>query len=375
MLFEMSEFVINNYNVLPNFAPKYLMLRYMRFFVMALMAFVLCSCAKETKPTVIHSVVTTTPAPVGTQSVKNFSGVVRENAETNLSFKTAGQLEHIYVKEGDRVSSGQLLAVLDDKDYKLGVEATQIQYDQTKAEVERMKVLFEGNSLSANDYEKAMSGLKQLGVQLQVNKNKLSYTRLYAPASGVIKSVNFERMEMVDAGTPVFVMLDLHSLEVEVNLPADVYAQRNNLIDAYCTANSEQFPLQLRSIVPKADSNQLFTAKFALKGNVSAGKSVDVVLTIGVPSAHTDTSAVCTVPQHSVFEEGGKQYVWQVKADSTVVKRPIEVLGTDDHGNIMVSASLDGSETIVRAGVGVLKENEKVKIVGKASDTNVGGLI
>ena len=65
------------------------------------------------------------------------------------------------LREGDRVRQGQLLARLDAKDYQLQVNAVQIQYDPVKAEVERLRLLFEGNSLSANDYEKAASGLEQ----------------------------------------------------------------------------------------------------------------------------------------------------------------------------------------------------------------------
>lgn len=63
-----------------------------------------------------------------------------------------------------------MLAELDDEDYKLGVEALQIQYNQLKDEVARTRKLFEQKSVSANDYEKASAGLRQLGVQLQVNK-------------------------------------------------------------------------------------------------------------------------------------------------------------------------------------------------------------
>jgi len=53
----------------------------------------------------------------------------------NVAFKTAGQIESVNVKEGDYVRASQLLASLDDKDYKLGLEALQVQYDQLSDEV------------------------------------------------------------------------------------------------------------------------------------------------------------------------------------------------------------------------------------------------
>ncbi|HAW07326.1 MAG TPA: efflux RND transporter periplasmic adaptor subunit, partial [Rikenellaceae bacterium] len=83
-----------------------------------------------------------------------YPGIVQEMHTINVAFKTAGQLANINVKEGDYIKEGQLIASLDDADYKLGVEALQIQYDQVSDEVSRMRELYKNKSLSANDYEK-----------------------------------------------------------------------------------------------------------------------------------------------------------------------------------------------------------------------------
>ena len=152
---------------------------------------ILCSCGKTQKSSLpVHSVEVTCPSPSCKTVTKSYSGIVREAHEISLGFKTAGQIKYIHVKEGDRVRKGELLAELDDADYKLGVDALQIQYDQLKDEVARTGKLFEQKSVSANDYEKATAGLKQLGIQLQVNKNKLEYTKLYSPTDGYIQTVN-----------------------------------------------------------------------------------------------------------------------------------------------------------------------------------------
>ena len=165
-----------------------------------------------------------------TTHVINHSGIVREAHTISLGFKTAGQIERIHVREGDYVRQGQLLAELDDADYRLGVEALQIQYDQLEDEVERTKRLFDQKSVSVNDYEKAVAGLRQLGVQLQVNKNKLDYTKLYAPIDGYVQSVNFSPAEMVDAGTALFTLLDMsYRLWREDLLKKSVFWQETGL--------------------------------------------------------------------------------------------------------------------------------------------------
>lgn len=346
---------------------------YMKKYIILLAATVLaCACSREKAKVTLHSVMTVTPESVSSESQKRFSGIVKENAEASLGFKTAGQIERILVKEGDHVRKGQLLAQLDAKDYQLGVNAAQIQYDQLKNEVERMRLLYEGKSLSGNDYEKALSGLEQLGIQLQANKNKLEYTRLYAPQDGIIQRVNFEQAEMVNAGTPVFTLLDLHRMEVEVSLPQSVYAQRDHFGAIQCVADGETYPLHLVSIVPKADNNQLYTAKFSLGGvRLTAGQNVDVTInltTIG-------NAGHLVLPLSCIFEDAGKACVWKVSADSVVHRQEVSVSGTDDTGRAIITVGLTGKETIVRAGTGALREGEKVKIVGQPSATNVGGLI
>ena len=132
------------------------------------------SCAGEQQSTpFLRSVYTTHPSTRGEESSSIYSGIVEESHDVGLGFKTAGQLKNILVEEGDFVRKGELLAELDDVDYQLAVDALQIQYDQLKDEVARTTQLFEQRSISSNDYEKATAGLRQLGIQLEANKNKV----------------------------------------------------------------------------------------------------------------------------------------------------------------------------------------------------------
>ena len=61
--------------------------------------------------------------------------------------------------------------------------------------------------------------------------------------------------------------------------------------------------------------------------------------------------------------------------DSTVSKRPVVLEGLDDEGRAVVVKGMTGSERIVRAGVHVLLDGERVRVVERSSETNVGGLL
>lgn len=347
--------------------------------VFALALLTACSKSGQSEPQ-RHSVVLTQPEVAGETAVRTYSGVVRETEAVNLGFKVAGQISRIYVKEGDYVRRGQLLAQLDDKDYRLGVEALQIQYDQVKDEVARSRMLFEQRSLSANDYEKAEAGLRQLQVQLQGNRNKVAYARLYAPADGYVQAVNFSPSEMVDAGTAVMTLMDVSQMEVVADIPAEIYQQREQVMDYTCSVSgagqTAVWPMRLLSLLPRADGNQLYRLRLAFEGktdrSLTAGMNVEVRLRMAVGA---EDRGGMTVPLSAVFRDGNQACVWVFRADSTVQRQPVTLNGEVRGDRVLVTAGLKGNERIVRAGVHALQPGEKVKVLEQPAETNVGGLL
>ncbi len=342
------------------------------------MAGALCSCSGDnTGKEYTRSVYVTSPETTDSSLEQSFSGIVEETHGISLGFKTAGQLSRIHAKEGDYVKKGQLLAELDDADYRLGVEALQIQYDQLTDEVARASRLYEKKSMSANDFEKASAGLRQLGVQLQVNKNKLAYTKLYAPADGYVSAVNFSPAEMVDAGTAVFNLLDVSRMEVVADIPASVYLKRNDFGAFTCHSNhiiNGRFPMELLSIVPKADSNQLYRIRLEFKDNVAKhitpGMNVEICI-----SFNTDSVAPLCLPLSALFRHDGNDCVYVLAEDSTITCRPVTIDRNASAAQAVVTSGLSAEDRVVKAGAGMLHNGEKVRVIEQPSETNVGGLL
>ena len=329
-----------------------------------------CGDSKKDDGAKVRSVMTVLPVNRQESAVKNFSGVVKENSTVSLSFRTPGQIAKILVREGAHVRRGQVVATLDTKDYQLAVDAAQTQYDQLKNEAERLGKLYENKSISGNDYEKVTSGLEQLRIQLESKKNQLSYTQLTAPVDGTIQKVNFEPSEMVSAGLPVMDLVDTSSLEVEINIPAEVYRLLGNAEKAYCIANGQRYNLTKKSALVKADANQLFMVKYGIDGKLNAGINVDVYIEMGGDEAVSGLS----IPAHAIFEEDGNPYVWVVGADDTVHRHAITLTTLDSEGLVVVTSGISPTDRVVKAGVSALHEGDKVKIVTQKS-TNVGDLL
>lgn len=347
--------------------------------ILSLSLFILGSCGEKSSETHIRSVMLSTPQSRNSDFNRSYPAVIKESNETGLGFKTAGQISHIYVKEGDYVKQGQLLASLDASDYQLGVDAVQAQYDQVKSEFGRIQKMYENKGVTQNEYEKAKAGIAQLATQLKANKNKLSYTKLYAPVSGYIQAVNFSKAEMVDAGTQVFSILDDSGMKVEFDLPVNDSGIANSSATYTLTCNGKQseIPLRFISKSPKANGNQLYTIKLGIDSHKSTNLTpgLNATVTIAVPSELGKATGGYNLPLRAVINKAGKTSVWILNQDSTVSLRKVIFAGIDKNGMAIIESGINHDDKVISAGVNSLHEGEKVKVIEESSETNVGGLI
>ncbi len=107
-----------------------------------------------------------------------YTGKVVSSLESTLSFRVSGKLDKLYVKEGQAVSAGKLLASLDPTDYQTQLDATEAEYKQIKGEAERVMALYQEQAVTKSKYEKALYGLEQISAKLKNHKQQLSYTKL-----------------------------------------------------------------------------------------------------------------------------------------------------------------------------------------------------
>lgn len=356
-------------------------MRYSKFLSIAVVIALLSSCGggekEQTQESpVTHNVFTVYPSPTGIESVVTLPATVEEGRSISVGFKTGGQIEKIYVNEGDHVKAGQVIAILDSEDYALGVSALREKYENLKSETERLTKLHGSGNLSDNDYEKAISGLRQLGIQLKIEENRLSYCRLASPASGIVTKVNFENSEMVDAGTPVIELMDNNSLEAIVDLPVRFYAERNNFVGfvgELTVSPDKTVSLSMLSLTPRADNTQLYRLRLGVPGN--SGFTPGMNIKVRILSQANNERGV-EIPLSSVFENGGRRYVWVVNpSDSTIKATEITTGGSGENGVVNVVSGITANDLIIRTGVRHLVNGEKVNMLQSESDTNPGNLL
>lgn len=342
--------------------------------VVAVMLPGLWSCGgnkEQTAPISRPNVYVVVPQSSGDVTTSVHTSTVEEGKSVNAGFKTGGQITRLTAKEGDYVKKGQVIGYIEDADYRLGVNQLETQYGQVSSELRRLEEMYRRNNLAPNDYEKAKAGLKQLEIQLELAKNKLSYTRLVAPVSGYVVSRMMEEGEMAGAGTPVYKILDNSSLEAAVALPASVYSRRHDI--AKCEGVSSatgdsRIPLEVINFIPDADNNSLFHLRLRIPDSYREQLMPGMNMSVSLSFRAGGEGGQYLVPSRSLFERGGKRYVWTVNmADSTLAAREINVIGTHS-GEMSAVTGLSGSDAVVAAGVHHLTDRQKVNIIGDISE-------
>ncbi|MCK9235983.1 MAG: efflux RND transporter periplasmic adaptor subunit [Bacteroidales bacterium] len=334
---------------------------------------------KEIKHGNIPTIKTEAAVIYGEVKTSSFPGKVKAASEINLSFRISGPITKINVTEGQYVKKGQIVAEIDSRDYAIQLSATEAEYSQIKAEADRIILLHGKQSVSDNDYDKAVTGLQQITAKYDAAKNALTDTKLRAPFDGYIQKRYHDKAEVISEGMPVFSMISDDLPEVEINIPAGEFIKRDkfDLYECYFDVFPEQvFLLEQISINEKANVNQLYTMRFRLKKDSSMrmpSPGMSAMVTIKYKPEQNQNISIPTTAMRDT-ENGTMVWVYD-EITQTVQERKVTVIQILNDGKIIISQGLDVGEKVVTAGVHSLSEGEKVKLISDVSSTNVGGLL
>ena len=306
-----------------------------------------------------------------------FSGKVESAKDANLAFRVAGVIEHIAGKNGTFVKKGELIACLDDRDYIEQLSATKAEYAATAGEANRIIALYKTKSVTENNYNKAVNGLKQITAKLNIHQNALKDTRLIAPFDGYIQKQHFQEKETIGVGMPIVTFVGTSNLEVVVNIPYRNYAEQDKFKTA--VASTHQFPnkefnLKLIGVSPKANINQLHATRFAIETN-NETKMVSGMSVIVKMSYTNKNSASVVLPLSAILEKNNHTYIWILLDDDTVTLKEVKIEEIKRTGNAVISNDIKAGERIITAGVRSLKEGMKVSPMETKSSTNIGNIL
>ena len=297
-----------------------------------------------------------------------YVGTVQSRHEVNEAFRVGGKVLQRKVDVGQKVREGDVLAVLDDADYRAAEEAARQQFvaattqaRQAESDRKRLDALKLDGSVSLSDDEKAQSSAETATAtaeatarQLELARNRLKYTVLRASQSGVVTAVRFEVGQVVAEGQPVVSIANEGEPEIIADVPEDHLSvfKASRYRAWLASAPDQTFDVVLRELSPQAAAQtRTFRARLrpAMPRPLPLGATATLVVERSV-----DENPAAAIPAAAMTQSKGKPAVWVVRRTGSEPVGTVDLLGVTVHGyrndEVLVSGPPAG-ELVVTAGV------------------------
>jgi RND family efflux transporter MFP subunit len=345
----------------------------------------------------------------GPQTALNASGYVTPRRRATIAAKITGRVTAVFFDEGTRVKEDQLLATLDDSDYKRALDSTKADRDSADAaiadfevqlrnaeiELKRAQQLRDANIGTEEALDNARTTADSLRAKIALAKRQVTASEsriaeaqqsvdnciIRAPFAGIVVSKDAQVGEMVSpnsAGggftrTGIATIVDMNSNEIEVDVNESYIARVKEGQAVRATLDAfPDFPYgaKVRTVIPTADRQ-----KATVKVRISFLKLDEKILPdMGVKVAFLEEAKVAAtrkgaekapeaavyIPKSAVRSDSNASYVYLIK-DGALERRAVSI-GMERGTDVGVLAGLTPGDSIVIRGPANLHDGDKVEI-------------
>ena len=294
--------------------------------------------------------------------------------------KAQGFLTQINVKEGQTVSAGQVLFVIDNETYQAQVRQAQAAVNAAQQQCNTAKLTYENSQqlhekkvigdyelkTSQNTFESAQAQLAQAQAALASAKEMLSYCYVKSPAAGVVGTLPFKKGALVSASNVLTTVSNISSMEAYFSVTekeAMVISQKGlaslpsvklQLADG-SIYGSEGTISKMSGVIDAATGSVQLIASFANPEKILKSGATGTII---IPRV---SSNVIIVPLSCVSEVQNKKFVYTLTKDNKVKYTEIQVDPHNDGNNYVVTGGLKAGDKYVTNGI--TKLNDGMEIV------------
>lgn len=325
---------------------------------------------KEVRESTQDDVIPVTIMPLNT-SLSDLSlpvsGQFSTEDETFLGFKIGGIVQHVFVKEGDAVKKGQLLATLNLTEIKSQVQQAQIGLEKAKRDFLRAGNLYRDSVATLEQFQNAKTAFDVAQQQFnQLNFNR-DFAEIRANQSGFVLRKLANDGQVVGPGTPI----------LQVN-----GANNANWILKVALSDRDWASVQVgdgATLILESSSTQKFPAKVLKKSegvdpitgtlwvNISANQLPRKQLASGLFGKATihlkSITSTWKVPYDAIMDGNNEEaYVFATNDQKTAQKVKVK-LGKLENGQINVLSGLENMKYLITSGNAYLDDQSKINVI------------
>lgn len=292
------------------------------------------------------------------------SGSVKADQEVLATPQAGGTIVGIYVKVGDRVTAGQIIAQIDDAVLKQGLALAEQQYDFATTTFNKQKSLWDQKIGSEIQFLNAKNAMDAAAKQVKQAKDQISMYRVKSPITGVVDDLPIKIGGAVAPGSPCARIVNLSKLKVSAEAP-EAYA---NMVKA-----GDKVKLVFPDLNKEVESNVRYVSKVistssrtfnieaTLKPN-EAGVMPNMVSRVLIADYASKNTIV--IPVNYVQKDATTNFVYVAsKEGEHMVARKKQVQAGVIYGsNIEIKSGLKSGDLVVTRGYVDLNEGDYLQV-------------
>lgn len=298
------------------------------------------------------------------QSHTWYSGTLISRNDATLSPESDGKILHIaeagtLFKTGDTVVQlDTTLLKLDLDEAKADTNSQRAQIDFLSKETQRLAQLVKGDNVAKSEYERVESQLNSSKAMLEAARarsaliaEKINRMQVKAPFDGVVSMRYSSQGEWMQSGDPVVDFVDLHRLEIAVEVSArDIpFIQVGDTVNVVVDESRKQGAIRARvqTIVPVGSKqSRLFALRLTPPANLAM---IGQLIRVAIPNSLPQNSLV--VPEDALVIRSGGISVFTVDDSLMIAKRVAVQIGKSQNGVVEVTGRLQsGDKVVIRGG-------------------------
>jgi len=354
----------------------------MKYILLVVVALLILGCNDREKEEKIRHVRTIELVPAQATSTHNFNGIARSDVAARLSFNVSGTIRRVYIRDGQSVKEGDVIASLNDNFFKLKVNEVKSSLKQAKVKLsnaqsryKRIKQLYVNRSSSLSDLDNARTTKESAKANYNAMRNrleqaqlKLSYTKLRAPMNGSISELTIHKGENVTPAMSIASISSASSIEVPISIPGsliDYVKEGQKCVVSFDAMKNKKYKAVVVE-VSHASSQRTTTFPVVVRlikhpKKVHPGMSASVRFNF-----HSDLSKNSfVIPLHALMQDEKGHYVYIV--DNIIngigtIKRTDVKRGQLTTNGIIITNGVSNNMHVLTAGMSRVHEGQKVRV-------------
>lgn len=310
-----------------------------------------------------------TTIPVAQKHFKHYidiQGTITSDENVSVTTDVGGTVMQVLVKEGERVSKGQVLVVLDDDIIRKQLEELEVSLALAKTVYEKQQRLWDQKIGSEIQYLQAKNNFEALQSKLASARAQQNRTRIKSPINGTVDNIDVNIGELASPGRQVLRVVNLSQLKI-------VADASENYIGAVSQGDSANITFPALGLARKAivsyvgqvinPTNRTFPIEIRL-GNKENVLKANLLAVIQVVDYENKDALV--LPTRYVMEMGKDYIVYVSDVDSlgnTIARRQTVKTGKTYDGETEILEGLKPTDIVIAEGARNVTNGEDIKVV------------